>query len=199
VTASGPGIEKYCIEVDTPLEFTVDTRSAGVAPLAVAITDVDQQPLDVAVKDNQDGTFLCRYVPKKSIKHVVVVTFGGVVIPNFPVRVSSSFLLSPWTAETRSGHFFLDIFPADVFPRTFPLPDSSTSFFQDISFPSVRQSTIEGDLPRSTLGRRAFFVAGPMAWNALPDDLRDPSLSAHNFRKTLTTHLFRNALGHLAH
>ena len=46
----------------------------------------------------------------------------------------------------------------------------------------------------STLGRRAFFVAGPMAWNALPDDLRDPSLSADNFRKTLKTHLFRNRL-----
>jgi len=43
----------------------------------------------------------------------------------------------------------------------------------------------------STLGRRAFSVAGPMAWNALPDDLRDPSLSADNFRKRLKTHLFR--------
>ena len=52
---------------------------------------------------------------------------------------------------------------------------------------------------RSTLGCRAFSVAGPMAWNALPDDLRDPSLSADNFRKKLKTHLFRNALGHLAH
>ena len=51
----------------------------------------------------------------------------------------------------------------------------------------------------STLGRQAFSVAGPMAWNALPDDLRDPSLSADNFRKKLKTHLFRNALGHLAH
>jgi len=51
----------------------------------------------------------------------------------------------------------------------------------------------------STLGRRAFSVASPMAWNALPDDLRDSSLSADNFRKTLKTHLFRNALGHLAH
>ena len=38
-----------------------------------------------------------------------------------------------------------------------------------------------------------------MAWNALPDDLRDPSLSADNFRKTLKTHMFRNALGHLTH
>ena len=48
-------------------------------------------------------------------------------------------------------------------------------------------------------GRCGFSVAGPMAWNALPDDLRDPSLSDDNFRKTLKTHLFWNALGHLAH
>jgi len=51
----------------------------------------------------------------------------------------------------------------------------------------------------STLGGRAFSVAGPMAWNALRDDLRDPSLNADNFRKKLKTHVFRNALGHLAH
>ena len=52
---------------------------------------------------------------------------------------------------------------------------------------------------RSALGCRAFCIAGPIAWNALPDDLRDPLLSADNFRKTLKTHPFRNALGHLAH
>jgi len=89
VTAYGRGIEKYCVEEDSPLEFTVDTRSAGVAPLEASVTDADYQPVDVEVKDNQDGTFQCRYVPKKRVKHVVVVTFGGVVIPNFPVRVSS--------------------------------------------------------------------------------------------------------------
>jgi len=89
VTAHGRGIEKYCIEVDTPLEFTVDTSAAGVAPLGVEITDVDHEPVDVAVKENYDGTYLCRYVPKKLVKHVVVVTYGGVVVPNFPVRVSS--------------------------------------------------------------------------------------------------------------
>jgi len=88
VTAHGRGIEKYCLEEDLPLEFVVDTSSAGVAPLAVTITDQDHQPVDVAVTDNQDGTYLCRYVPKKRVKHVIVVTFGGVVIPNFPVRVS---------------------------------------------------------------------------------------------------------------
>ena len=87
MTAHGKGLEKYCVEADTPLEFTVDASSAGVAPLAVSISDADRDPLDVAVRDNGDGTYLCRYVPKKRVKHVVVVTYGGVVIPNFPVRV----------------------------------------------------------------------------------------------------------------
>ena len=50
---------------------------------------------------------------------------------------------------------------------------------------------------RTILRRRALSVDGPMAWNALPDDLRDPSLSAD--KKRLKTHLFRNALGHVAH
>jgi len=52
---------------------------------------------------------------------------------------------------------------------------------------------------RGALGSRAFSVAGPMAWSALPGDVRDPSLGADGFRRTLETHLFQNALGHLAH
>ena len=63
--------------------------------------------------------------------------------------------------------------------------------------PSRRTTTSSQNArPSGVLRRR---LAGPMAWNALPDDLRDPSLGADFFRKTLKTHLFRNALGHLAH
>ena len=39
-------------------------------------------------------------------------------------------------------------------------------------------------------GRRAFSVAGPTAWNSLPDYLRDPSLSKDTFRRLLKTYLF---------
>jgi len=73
---------------------------------------------------------------------------------------------------------------------------SATSIFQ----PPL--SSYHDIVAASTLGRRAFSVAGPMAWNAMPDDLRDPSLSADILRKRLNllkTHLFRNALGHVAH
>ena len=42
----------------------------------------------------------------------------------------------------------------------------------------------------STYGRRAFAVAGPTMFNALPDDLRDPAVSTTTFGQTMKTHLF---------
>ena len=42
----------------------------------------------------------------------------------------------------------------------------------------------------STYGQRAFAVAGPMMFNTLPDDLRDPAVSTSTFRQSLKTHLF---------
>ena len=41
-----------------------------------------------------------------------------------------------------------------------------------------------------TYGRRAFSVAGPMAWNSLPDFIRDPTSSTDSFRRLLKTYLF---------
>jgi len=43
---------------------------------------------------------------------------------------------------------------------------------------------------RSMFGRRAFSVAGPEAWNSLPDYLRDPACSVDSFRRDLKTFLF---------
>jgi len=43
---------------------------------------------------------------------------------------------------------------------------------------------------RSTFGRRAFFVAGPMEWNSLPHSLWDPARSTDGFKSALKTHLF---------
>ena len=42
----------------------------------------------------------------------------------------------------------------------------------------------------NTYGRRAFSVAGPMAWNSLPDFIRDPTSSTDCFRRLRKTHLF---------
>ena len=38
----------------------------------------------------------------------------------------------------------------------------------------------------NTYGRRAFSVAGPMAWNSLPDFIRHPMSSTNCFRRLLT-------------
>jgi len=49
------------------------------------------------------------------------------------------------------------------------------------------------DVPRHRrrqFGRRAFSVAGPMAWNALPDSIRDTALSTCSFGRYLKTLLF---------
>jgi len=43
---------------------------------------------------------------------------------------------------------------------------------------------------RSTLGRRAFSVAGPTVWNLLPDQLRDSDCTESTFRQSLKTFFF---------
>jgi len=43
-------------------------------------------------------------------------------------------------------------------------------------------------------GRQTFTVAGPAAWNSLPDYLRDPSLSQDTFRRLLKTYSARSTL-----
>ena len=42
----------------------------------------------------------------------------------------------------------------------------------------------------STFGRRAFAVAGLTTFNALPDDVRDPTVSKTTFGQLMKTHLF---------
>jgi len=43
---------------------------------------------------------------------------------------------------------------------------------------------------RSTLGHRAFSVAGPTVWKLLPDQLRDSDCTESTFRQSLETFFF---------
>jgi len=43
---------------------------------------------------------------------------------------------------------------------------------------------------RSTIGDRAFTVAGPRAWNSQPSDIRTSTLSFDTFKKHLKSYLF---------
>lgn len=46
--------------------------------------------MDVQVKDNGNGTYSCSYTPRKPLKHTVMVSWGGVNIPESPFRVGSN-------------------------------------------------------------------------------------------------------------
>ena len=48
-------------------------------------------------------------------------------------------------------------------------------------------SAVRTATPAFKFGRRAFSVAGPAAWNSLPDYLPDPSRSFDSFRRDLKT------------
>ena len=88
VKAYGPGLNKKGVMPNKWAEFTVDTKEAGIAPLHVTCLDVNCNPLEVQVMDNRDGTFGCRYMPKKPERHTVFVTYGSANIPDSPFRVS---------------------------------------------------------------------------------------------------------------
>ncbi|XP_039366537.1 filamin-A isoform X1 [Mauremys reevesii] len=88
VKAHGPGLEKTGVAINKPAEFTVDAKNGGKAPLKVQVQDAEGTPVDVAVKDNGNGTYSCSYVPKKPVKHTAMVSWGGVNIPNSPYRVN---------------------------------------------------------------------------------------------------------------
>ena len=56
---------------------------------------------------------------------------------------------------------------------------------------TLPQYTTHGCIHISDMyGHRTFSVAGPAAWNSLPDYLRDPSHSFDGFRRDLKTFLF---------
>ena len=88
VIAKGPGLQKTGVTANKWAEFTVDTRSAGKAPLVISCIEVDYKPVEVQIKDNRDGTYSCRYMPLRNVKHTISITYGGVAIPNSPFRVS---------------------------------------------------------------------------------------------------------------
>ncbi|XP_078533930.1 filamin-C isoform X3 [Lissotriton helveticus] len=88
VKAFGPGLEPTGCIVDRPAEFTIDARGAGKAELKIYAQDAEGCPLDIKIKDNGDNTFVCVYVPTKAIKHTIIITWGGVNIPNSPFRVN---------------------------------------------------------------------------------------------------------------
>lgn len=74
--------------VGRPTEFTVDAKSAGkLAPLSNILKTADGDNIPVDVDDNHDGTFTCKYTPKKAVKHTVIPAYDGVAVKKSPFRV----------------------------------------------------------------------------------------------------------------
>jgi len=69
--------------------------------------------------------------------------------------------------------------PADIFYTSIPSRCTTA--------PSCVQPLVTGWWWHrlSTYGRRAFAVAGPMTFNALPDELRDPTVNTTTCRRFL--------------
>ncbi|KAK7930468.1 hypothetical protein WMY93_006863 [Mugilogobius chulae] len=88
VKAYGPGLQSNGLAVGKPTEFTVDAKQGGKAPLKITAQDGEGNPMEVQVKDNGNGTYSCSYTPKKPVKHTVMVSWGGVNIPDSPFRMN---------------------------------------------------------------------------------------------------------------
>nr|AKS48135.1 filamin-like protein-1 [Mytilus coruscus] len=95
VTAEGPGLAKSGVTVNKWAEFTVDARKAGKAPLKIVCEDDQHKAVNVEVVDKKNGTYTCKYMPKKMAKHTVTITWGGVQIPNSPYRVNVGEVSNP--------------------------------------------------------------------------------------------------------
>lgn len=83
----GSGLQKTGVVTNQPTDFTIDAKTAGVAPVKVWCLDQMYNPVDVNVVDNQDGTFQCSYTPTQPVKHSILAAYGGVAVPGSPFRV----------------------------------------------------------------------------------------------------------------
>nr|XP_035927602.1 filamin-B isoform X5 [Halichoerus grypus] len=90
VTASGPGLSSYGVPASLPVEFAIDARDAGEGLLAVQITDQEGKPKRAIVHDNEDGTYAVTYIPDKTGRYMIGVTYGGDDIPLSPYRIRAT-------------------------------------------------------------------------------------------------------------
>lgn len=95
VKSYGPGLQHTGVSTGEVTEFTVDTRSAGNAPLEVKIQDNFGTEIPVSIKSSADGTKLVQYRPKDALPHSIEVNYGSVATPKSPFRVYVADPLDP--------------------------------------------------------------------------------------------------------
>ncbi|XP_038628402.1 filamin-B isoform X2 [Tachyglossus aculeatus] len=90
VTANGPGLSSYGVPASLPVDFAIDAKDAGEGLLAVQITDQEGKLKRADIHDNKDGTFSVTYIPDKTGRYVIGVTYGGDEIPASPYRIRAT-------------------------------------------------------------------------------------------------------------
>ncbi|XP_053377764.1 filamin-A-like isoform X5 [Mercenaria mercenaria] len=82
----GEGI-KPTVPASIPVEFTIDTRDAGVpGDVDVVIQRPDGTYIRPTVINNQDGTYTVKYTPEDCGPYNVSITFGGEPIKGAPFK-----------------------------------------------------------------------------------------------------------------
>ncbi|XP_042180880.1 filamin-B isoform X1 [Oncorhynchus tshawytscha] len=89
VKAEGPGVARSGVECGKPTHFTVHTKGAGKAPVDVQFTGTGKGDavLDFDIIDNYDYSHTVKYTPIQQGEMVIIITFGGDVIPKSPFAV----------------------------------------------------------------------------------------------------------------
>uniref|UniRef100_A0A8C7H349 Filamin B n=1 Tax=Oncorhynchus kisutch TaxID=8019 RepID=A0A8C7H349_ONCKI len=89
VKAEGPGVARSGVECGKPTHFTVHTKGAGKAPVDVQFTGTGTGDAvqDYDIIDNYDYSHTVKYTPIQQGEMVIIITFGGDVIPKSPFAV----------------------------------------------------------------------------------------------------------------
>uniref|UniRef100_A0A674DR18 Filamin B n=1 Tax=Salmo trutta TaxID=8032 RepID=A0A674DR18_SALTR len=89
VKAEGPGVARSGVECGKPTHFTVHTKGAGKAPVDVQFTGTGKGDAvrEFDIIDNYDYSHTVKYTPIQQGEMVIIITFGGDVIPKSPFAV----------------------------------------------------------------------------------------------------------------
>lgn len=114
VKVFGKGVEPNGVEMSKTTEFTIDHKTAGVAPIEIKVNDKQGNLVPVQIVEKSEGVKQVKYTPKNAKPHTVEVNFGGVAVPNSPFRVYVNAPLDPSKVQVFGP--FVD--SADLKPQT---------------------------------------------------------------------------------
>lgn len=87
VIVTGKGIESNTVEVKKETFFTVNHKSAGVAPLEIKVNDAQGNSIPLQIMEKADGVKDVFYTATSTRPLTVEVNYGGVAVPESPFRV----------------------------------------------------------------------------------------------------------------